>query len=294
MNVNNKLVAFLCLAFSFMLFSCSSENDFDGKTGNGNSDPVSLLNVSDDGISSFMVANICPILAVTPPLTADEIEFFYALREDEKLARDLNFAFSALYPTVVQFSKIGTAEATHIATIERILDYYEIEYPALTSDGVFADEYRQNRYNKLLITGNTPVNAFTAIARLEEGNSIAYKQVLENISNPNIKIVVSNLLKSSTNHLRAAVRQITLLGGSYTPSLLDEATYQEIISSKPGQDNKYQQKGKQGQNTNSEKGNQPKGNKGSVNTSGVCTGCVNGASPLFVNHHYPYFNISPQ
>lgn len=262
-----------------MLFSCSSENDFDDNTGTGNSEPVSLLKVSDEGISSFIVDNICPVLDATSPLTADEIEFLYALREDEKMSRDLNLAFSSLYPTAVQFSRIGTAEATHIATIERLLDYYEIEYPALSPNGLFADEYRQNRYNELLVTGNTLETAYTAIARLEEENIITYNNVLRNISNPNIKIIVSNLLKSSTNHLRAVVRQITLSGSNYTPSLLDETTYQEIISSNPGQGNKYQQKGKQGQNTNSEKGNQHRGNKGSINNSGVCKGCTNGTSP---------------
>ncbi|NDV67697.1 DUF2202 domain-containing protein [Dysgonomonas sp. 25] len=279
MNTNNKLFAFLCLTFSFMLFSCSSENDFDDNTGTGNSELVSLLKVSDEGISSFMVDNLCPVLDATSPLAADEIEFLYALREDEKMSRDLNLAFSSLYPTAIQFSRIGTAEATHIATIERLLDYYEIEYPALSPDGVFADKYRQSQYNELLITSNTLENAHTAIARLEEENIVDYDNVLENISNPNIKIIISNLLKSSTNHLRAVVRQITLLGSSYTPSLLDGTTYQVIISSNPGQGNKYQQKGKQGQNTNSEKGNQQKGNKGAVNNSGMCRGCTNGTSP---------------
>ncbi|NDV80147.1 DUF2202 domain-containing protein [Dysgonomonas sp. 511] len=279
MNTNNKLFAFLFMVFSFMLFSCSSENDFDDNTGTGNSEPVSLLKVTDEGISSFIVDNICPVLDATSPLTADEIEFLYVLREDEKMSRDLNFAFSSLYPTAVQFSRIGTAEATHITTIERLLDYYEIEYPALSPDGVFADEYRQSRYNELLAMGNTMENAYTATARLEEENIVAYNNVLENISNPNIKIIVSNLLKSSTNHFKAVVRQITLLGSNYTPSILDGTTYQEIISSNPGQGNKYQQKGKQGQNTNSGKRGQQKGNKGSVNSSGVCTGCTNGTSP---------------
>lgn len=275
----NRLFALLCLAFSLILLSCSNDHDFDDNTGVVNSEPVSLLKVSAEGTSSFMMDNICPVLDVTSPLTADEIEFLYALREDEKISHDLNVAFSSLYPTVVQFTKISTAEATHIATIERLFDYYEIEYPPLNPKGVFSDEYRQARYNELLAEGNTLENAYKVIASLEEENIISYNDVLKSISNPNIAIIVSNLLRSSTNHLRAIVRQINLLGGVYTPVLVDDATYQAIISSNPEQGKKYQQKGKQGQKTNSGKGNHHKGKKGSVNNAGVCTGCANGASP---------------
>lgn len=278
MNTNNKLFATLYLAFSLLLLSCSSDYDFDDNTGVADSETISLLRVSAEGNSSFVMDNICPVLDTTNPLTADEIEFLYALREDEKISRDLNVAFSALYPTAVQFVKISTAEATHIATLEKLFDYYEIEYPALSPNGVFTDEYRQNRYNELLAKGNTLENAYKAIAYLEEENIISYNTVLGNISNPNIEIIVSNLLRSSSNHLRAIISQIIALGETYTPTLLDDATYQEIISSKPEQGKKYPQKGKQGQNTNSEKGNNQKGKKGSVNNAGVCTGCTHGNS----------------
>lgn len=274
MNTHFKLSTCLYLLISLILFSCSSDSYFDDNLDTGNSASVSLLNISDEGISSFMVDNICRILDVTSPLTADEIEFLYALREDEKISHDLNMTFSSLYPTVIQFAKIGTAKATHIATIERLLDYYEIEYPTVSPVGIFNDEYRQSRYNEMFAKGNTLENACQATASLEEENIVAYNNYSGTISNPNIKIIVSNLLKSSSNHFKAIIRQITALGGSYTPTLLDNITYQKIITSNQGQGNKYQQKGKQGQNTNSEKGNQNKGKKGSVNKSGVCTGCI--------------------
>lgn len=274
MNVN-KLFTLLLATFSVMFFSCSN-NEFDDDLENGNSEPLSILRVSEEGFSSFAVNNVCPVLDVTIPLSIDEIEFLYALREDEKMSYDLSTAFSSLYATAIQFSKISNAEATHIASIERLLDYYEIEYPALTPKGVFNDEYRQSHYNELLAMGNTLIDAYLVIAILEEENIITYNEVLKNISNPNIEIIVSNLLKSSTNHFRAVVRQVTFLGGTYIPFLLDDTTFQNIISSGPGQGNKYHQKGKTGQNTNSGKGNQQGGNKGSVNNLGTCTGCTNG------------------
>ncbi|MDL2281798.1 DUF2202 domain-containing protein [Parabacteroides sp. OttesenSCG-928-G06] len=278
MNTNNKLFTWVYLAFSLILFSCGSDSDFDDNAGVASSESISILKVSAEGTSSFVVENICRVLDTTSPLTADEIEFLYALREDEKMGHDLNVVFSILYPTALSFTNISRAEATHIATIEKIFDYYEIEYPALSPAGLFTDEDRQSRYDELLAGGNTLVGAYKVIASLEEENIVAYNHVLENIPNPNIKIIVSNLLRSSRNHLRSIVRQMNASGEVYTPVLLDDATYQEIISSKPEQGNKYQQKGSQGQNTNSRKGNHQQGRKGSVNKTGVCTGCINGNS----------------
>ncbi|MDL2244156.1 DUF2202 domain-containing protein [Parabacteroides sp. OttesenSCG-928-J18] len=278
MNTNNKLFIWAYLVFSFLLVSCNSDTDFDDNSEYANLEPISILNVSAEGTSSFMVGNIYRVLDTTSPLTADEIEFLYAVREDEKMTHDLNIAFSSLYPAAMQFVKISRAEATHITTIEKLFDYYEIDYPALTSPGVFADEDRQNRYNELVAEGNTLVNAYKVIASLEEENIIAYTHVLGDISNSNIKLIVSNLLRGSRNHLRSIVRQINTSGEVYTPVLLDDITYQEIISSQPEQGNKYQQQGKQGQNTNSKKGNRQQSRKGSVNKLGVCTGCANGNS----------------
>lgn len=269
MNTKNKLFTWAYLAFSFLLFSCNSDTDFDDNAGVSNSETISILKVSAEGTSSFVVENICRVLEATSPLTADEIEFLYGVREDEKMARDLNIVFSSLYPATLPFINISLAEATHIATLEKLFDYYEIDYPALSSPGVFTDEKRQSRYNELVAEGNSLVNAYKVIALLEEENIITYNHILESISNPNIKIIVSNLLRSSRNHLRSIVRQINALGKVYMPMLLDDISYQDIITSQPEKGNKYQQKGKQEKNTNSGKGNQQQSRKGSKYKAGI-------------------------
>lgn len=296
MNNYKRLLTILLLALPLVFFSCSSG---DSNKGGGNVEPMALLEVSDDGVTSFIVANLPSIMDVTDPIDADEIEFIYALREDEKISRDLALSFAELYPNEQFFRRVANAGTTHIETIEALLDYYEIEYPKLSARGLFSDEARQEHYDQLLEMGNTEENAYRAIAQLEEEDIVAYSEVLNDISNPNIEIVVSNLLRSSKNHLRAVVRQINRLGGEYRPLLLDEATYDKIVSSAPEKGDRYHCKGGtgdggrchgeghhnhnhhkhgEGDYTNSGKSNGHRGSKGSVNSSGDCTGSSGGGS----------------
>lgn len=260
------------LAINFASCTTASESEM------LSSQNVSLLNVSTDGVSTFQVNNVCSVFVATDPLTADEIEFLYAIREDEKLAKDVTEAFLSKYPTSIAFSNIAKAEATHIAAIENVLGFYEIEFPALAAAGVFANEARQNQYNELLTKDTSLIAAYKTTAFLEEQSIVAYANVTPTITNANIKIIVSNLMRGSSNHFKAYIRQLTALGETYSPTLLSQMTYDEIINSPYGQGNKYGHQGN-GMNTNSGKGHRGQGNKGTVNASGTCTGTSNGTAP---------------
>jgi len=262
------LVGLLAITFA----SCSTNNDSMA------SQSVALLNVSTEGISTFQVNNVCSVFVATPDLTADEIEFLYAIREDEKLAKDVTTAFSTKYPASLVFSNIAKAEATHITAIENVLAYYEIDFPALGKAGVFANEARQNQYNELLAKDTSLVAAYKTTAFLEEQSIATYTTVAANITNANIKIMVNNLMRGSSNHFKAYIRQLTTLGETYLPTLLSQTTYDEIINSPYGQGNKYSNQGN-GMNTNSGKGQRGQGNKGGVNAGGTCTGTTNGTAP---------------
>lgn len=278
MKTKKLFPAALLGLFALAAVSCNKNDDYNDTAG----EPLALIEVAADGTTRALENNICPVLEVTDPLTADEIEFLYAMREDEKLSKDIYSAFAALYPASPQFSKIASAEATHIAAVERILTYYEIDFPALGEAGVFADPERQARYDELTAQGTTVLEAFTVMAWIEEENVVVYKAVEANIGNPNIKLIVSNMIRSSSNHLKAAVRRITALGGSYTPSFIEQDEFDGIIDSGFSQGNRYgQQQGKNGNkgNTNSAKGSQGQGNKGSVNNNGICTGTCTGSFP---------------
>lgn len=241
-------------------------------------DEVSVLEVSADGATSFNVDGLPTVFQNTEDLTADEIEFLFAVREDEKVPKDLYSVFYTTFGSQT-FSKISLSEATHVSAVEAILDFYEIEYPALEGPGVFADADRQAFYNDLLSKGTSAVEAFKVMAYLEESNIYYYSLILEEITNPNIDLVITNLSDASENHLRAAVRQITALGGTYFPILITQEDYDAIVS-KPFQGgSKYRIKGS---GILSNAGNVMKGNmftRGAVNQLGICTFASSGSVP---------------
>lgn len=265
----------------FGLFACTSCETSD-EVNSVNDAPLTVLNVESDGTSVLTRANVAPIFCVTPPLTADEIEFLYAMREDEKLSRDLYTAFAAQYPAAVQIGKIASAEGSHIACVEAVLDFYEIDYPPLGANGLFADPTRQARYTALAGKGATLVEAYSTLVLLEEETLFAYQSVAGELTNANLALVMANQTRASSNHLKATMRQLTALGGSYVPQYFTAEAFKAIIDSAMQGGNAYgQQKGQGGKggNTNSQKGGQGQGKKGSVNGTGTCTGTGNGAAP---------------
>lgn len=260
----------------FALVSCNKSDDFTSP----NDVPLAILNVDADGISTLTRASVAPVLTVTDSLSADEIEFQFALREDEKMARDLYTVFAAKYSTAPQIDRIAAAENSHIACVEAVLDYYEISYPAMTAAaGLFEDAKRQAIYNELADKSGTLLEVYATMAAVEEESVSAYKSVQSEITNENIALVITNMIKASSNHLKAAVCQIIAGGGTYTPLYLSAEEFGTIVNLPYQNGYKYGQKKGRGGNTNAQKGNKGQGNKGGVNGTGSCTGTSNGIAP---------------
>ncbi|HBY01631.1 MAG TPA: hypothetical protein DEG92_03680 [Rikenellaceae bacterium] len=274
-NYVRTLVA-IC-AISLSLASCSKETNPNTSELVVPGTPVDIIEVKSDGATTFALAGVTPAFDSTADLTADEIEFIFAVREDEKVARDLYFSFFQKFG-LKPFENIGKAEDNHIKATERLFDYYEIDYPALSDNGKFEDAIRQKLYDSLLLKGTPELEAFKVMAFLEESNIVEYGEVLKTIVNPNIKIVIENLAKASANHFKAAIRQITALGGTYAPALMTQEQYRAVIAIGFEQGKRYMSKNN-GSTANS--GNKLGGNgqkKGSVNSQGNCNSSSNGTA----------------
>jgi len=258
--------------FTIGLVSCTkSDNPQEEIIGS----EVEVLALAADGTTSFVTNNLCPVFDSTAELTANEIEFLYAVREDEKLARDVYNYFFEKYE-LRTFSNISKAEVTHITAVERLFYFYSINYPAVGPAGQFNDSARKEYYDNLVNKGVTALEAFKSTTYLEEKDIADYTSVLKDVQNPNIKVVIENLIKGSMNHLKSSYRQVIALGGTYTPAFLTQEKFDEIINSNFIKGNKYKAVGTQN-STNC--GNGSFGQKGSVNNNGVCTGTMNGGTP---------------
>lgn len=151
------------------------------------------------------------------------------MREEEKLAHDLYTAFGDLYDLRI-FENIPMAEANHMTAIATLLDAFGLDDPANPEAGVFQNEELQATYDQLLSDGKVSlVAALESGAYVEELDIQDLERLLEETTNESIKVVYSNLLRGSRNHLRAFTRVLSNNGENYEPKLLSQDHFDEIV-----------------------------------------------------------------
>ncbi len=162
-----------------------------------------------------------------------ERESLIQMREEEKLARDV---YLTLYNQWNQrvFSRIAQSEQTHTSAIQSLLNKYAIPDPVVSdSVGVFSNPLFTQLFDSLTNQGSTSLEAALRVgAFIEEIDILDLQTALDStVDNQDIQFVYQNLMRGSRNHLRSFVRNLSRLGITYSPQVMDEETYQAIINS---------------------------------------------------------------
>lgn len=169
------------------------------------------------------------------PISAAEKAGLLYMYEEEKLARDV---YRALYEKWDErvFSNITRSEEQHMASIEYLLDRYEIANPAKDlAEGRFKNTELQRLYSELVAQGSTSrEEAFKVGAAIEELDIADLVEYIKKSDNEDIDFVYTNLKKGSENHLRAFSRQLVRYGQSYSPRHISKAEYAAIVDSDGG------------------------------------------------------------
>lgn len=165
----------------------------------------------------------------TGTLNEEETEDLLFMREEEKLARDVYiFAFSQWGNTV--FDNISESEQTHTDKILALLEKYNLEDPALESEGEFHNEELQELYYDLIgEVQNSEISALYVGTAIEEIDMLDIQHAIERTDNRDIRTVYENLLEGSKSHLIAFVKALETQGIVYEPRYIDEDFYNEII-----------------------------------------------------------------
>lgn len=191
-----------------------------------------LITVTEEGYTTINETVLEETLSVSSSqdLSQKEIDGLLYMREEEKLAQDVYLFLAEKWNQQV-FSNIAKSEGSHTSAIKSLLDKYNLEDPALTETGVFANSALQTLYNELTTEGSASLEqALLVGAKIEELDILDIQVYLEDVTHEDIKTVYNNLLRGSRNHLRAFVKNIERKDSSYTPQLLDTTTYNDIIS----------------------------------------------------------------
>jgi len=150
------------------------------------------------------------------------------MREEEKLAGDVYAYFYTKYG-LRPFTNINKSEVQHSGAVLRLLTYFGIPDPALTEAGKFSNPDIQALYNKLTADGSTAENALAVGAFIEEYDIADLRKLIAETQNADIKMVYTNLLNGSYNHIKAFTRVLAGRGVTYTPQILSVDELNEIL-----------------------------------------------------------------
>lgn len=257
--------AVLCI---YALTSCdenmnSTTDDYlSSKTPAGIEKSTGILYVdsAEYGTSTLMSDSLLCILQPTDSLSLEEIDLLYEIYLDKKRERDLFAAATEAYPEITFGNKFKDAAFSHMNGAEKILNFYGIEIADSTVEaGIFADSAHQADYNAIAGMFTSVNETYKALCYVEEKNIYNFSNDTTITTNYNILVILKNLIRASQNHLRGLSYLLGELDDSYSPSIISEELYDEIINSPYQKGNRY--KNIEGGNTNVEKGGKSGNNK---------------------------------
>ena len=215
MNKGMLLIAVI----SFLVYAC---DEADSSTVlDSSTECVDATCVTDNSLNDTIVAEV----------DSAYTEGLLYLREEEKLARDVYMFLYDKWGTKV-FNNIMQSEQKHTDAVLSLLDLYGID--DIVGDnppGVFENEELQALYNSLIERGEmSEVEALKVGALIEEVDIIDLAHEMEHLTDETIYTVYNNLLNGSYNHLNAFVRNLGQRGVDYSPQLLSDEAYSQIVN----------------------------------------------------------------
>ncbi|MCF6242836.1 MAG: DUF2202 domain-containing protein [Bacteroidales bacterium] len=174
-------------------------------------------------------------LSETEELTSENIDdntksSLVYMREEEKLAHDVYVQMFQLWG-LSTFDNISKSETIHTNSVKGLLDYYNIEDPALAEEGIFVNTELQQLYDLLIDMGDSSlIDGLIVGATIEEVDIIDLDEAIENCEVDTIITVYGRLRKGSINHLKAFVGQLASNGIDYSPQYLSKEEFYAIIN----------------------------------------------------------------
>jgi len=227
-SLTTKSIAVIfTLLLSFTIIGCDSESETASSTDNVTLDKIDY--------EAQIVTERGPFCDSTyfGELNDAEIESILFMREEEKLARDVYLTLYDQYNLRV-FNFIPRSEQAHMNALKVLIDRYELTDPVANDViGVFQNEDLQQLYTDLVEQGSvSEIEALKVGALIEEIDILDLDHALAEVIEDNLDMtrIYTNLRRGSTFHLRAFVWNLKVRGEIYTPQVMDQETYDEIIN----------------------------------------------------------------
>lgn len=216
--MNRKVILFTLMTIIGAL-SLMAQNGFGwGRNinGNGNGDCITLPQLPNEDVSDL------------------ELKSLLAMREEEKLARDVYNYLAGRWDLRV-FSQIAISEGKHMEAIKLLLDKYGIVDPVGEDiPGQFSRSDFQALYAELTAAGDASLaEALRVGAKIEDMDISDLMTAIAESDSQDILTVFQNLAKGSRNHLRTFVSHLQSLQINYVPQFISQELFDSIIHSDP-------------------------------------------------------------
>ncbi len=137
-------------------------------------------------------------------LTSAQRTSLAGMAEEEKLAHDVYVTLATKYPGTVQFSRISSAEAQHLAAVRVLLDRYDMTDPTYgLGVGQFTDLDVKALYDTLIARATTPANALAVGVTIEKMDIADLDDAIAGLTAPDVVQVYTHLQQASERHLAA-------------------------------------------------------------------------------------------
>ena len=227
-SLTTKSIAVIfSLLLSFTIIGCDSASETASSTDNVILDKIDY--------EAQIVTELGPFCDSTyfGELNDAEIESILFMREEEKLARDVYLTLYDQYNLRV-FNFIPRSEQIHMNALKVLIDRYELTDPVVNDvRGEFQNEDLQKLYTDLVEQGSvSEIEALKLGALIEEIDILDLDHGLTEVIEDNLDMtrIYTNLRRGSTFHLKAFVWNLKVRGEIYTPQVMDQETYDEIIN----------------------------------------------------------------
>lgn len=165
-------------------------------------------------------------------LTSHEATDLQAMREEEKIARDVYVQLFNKW-SLRPFGNISGSEQVHMDMVKILLDRYELADPIEgLAIGKFETPSMQLLHDRLLNRGGqSEADAICVGLEIEELDIADLQAACARTIRPSILTVFGELERGSRNHLRAFERWRQSYGASYTPRHLTSLAFNAIALS---------------------------------------------------------------
>ncbi|NTW45364.1 MAG: DUF2202 domain-containing protein [Anaerolineaceae bacterium] len=224
----------------------TENNTFGGGNGRGNNTEGLVENESsaNSGVSSSADHELLLDQYPIGDLDQQETEALQFMLEEEKLARDV---YTVLYSKWGQpiFQNIAGSEQKHMDSVQELFDRYQIDAFASDQAGVFVNPDLQVLYDQLIEKGSLSIaDAMLVGGAIEEIDILDLKERINQTNNEDIQMVFQNLLKGSTNHLRAFSSNYARQSGvAYQAQYMTQTEFEKYQSFTSGNSNTNRQGG---------------------------------------------------